>query len=298
MTSPDLHSLNEDVVAVQLSGGLGNQLFQYAAGRAASHRLGCRLWLDLSSLVDTPEEVTRRDFELAPCLLKATPLVIPEEGWSEYRQEGFAFDPEFDRIEPGCKMIGGFQSELFFASARDEIRRDLTAPMPHDSTLSRAFAEIWTERDPVAVHVRRGDYKKAGSQAFHGLLGRSYYRKAIDHLIQRRDPSRFFLFSDEPDEASELLEGLCTFSVVQGDPSQPWRDMKLMAACSHHILANSSFSWWGSWLSSNPEKIAVAPYHWFARPVMRRLNTIDLHPPGTVLIRPEFDDERATVYAA
>jgi hypothetical protein len=298
VTNPDLSSLNEDVVAVQLSGGLGNQLFQYAAGRAASLRLGCRLWLDLSSLVSTQEGVTKRDFELGPCLLKATPLLIPGEGWAEYRQDGFAFDPEFEAVGPGCKMIGGFQSELFFASAREEVRRDLTAPMPHDPAFSSLLAGIWEEREPVAVHVRRGDYKKAATQAYHGLLGRSYYAKAIDHLVQRCDPSRVFLFSDDPDEASELLDGLCDFTVVEGDPSRPWRDMKLMAACSHHVMANSSFSWWGSWLSDNPGKIAVAPYDWFARPVMRRLNTIDLHRPDTVLIRPDFDDERAVVHAA
>jgi hypothetical protein len=135
--------------------------------------------------------------------------------------------------------------------------------------------------------VRRGDYLNHGTAEFHGILGESYYREAIDRIdVALGEGADFFIFSDDPAAAEQVLNFMprSRLTHVYGDAERPWEDMALMARCRHHVTANSSFSWWGAWLNRSPDKIVVAPRAWFAPAELKKRNTADLYPPGWILV--------------
>lgn len=274
----------QDNICVCLSGGLGNQLFQYAAGRAASLRLGCPLVLDISSLNKASVRAYALDqFAIDANLLSADQAL--EENWRTYNQPSFHYTEDFEGIEPGTRLSGYFQSELFSRNYEQEIRQDLRLVQTAPSFEDKAH-RIDRARIPVSIHVRRGDYvENARTSAYHGICGPDYYTKAL--RIMRgllEGPATFFVFSDDPAAAQDLFGHEDQRSVVLMPTGSPAEDMKLMARCHHQIQANSSFSWWGSWLNTRPERIVIAPRHWLARETLRNLNTVDLYLDGTIII--------------
>jgi hypothetical protein len=132
-------------------------------------------------------------------------------------------------------------------------------------------------RCAVAVHVRRGDYvRNARTNEFHGLCTPEYYQAAAKYVVDRIDEPTFLVFSDEPEWVQANLKlGRPTIYVTHDGNCAPHHDMWLMSQCSHHIIANSSFSWWGAWLCRNEKKMVVAPKRWFRDP---KVNTSDLIP--------------------
>ena len=150
-----------------------------------------------------------------------------------------------------------------------------------------ALRRIETSRLPISVHVRRGDYLKPGTLEYHGILDQPYYREALARLkAGAGEGAELFVFSDDAVAAEQVLNFVPKSRLVhvRGDQGRPWEDMALMARCRHHVIANSSFSWWGAWLSRSPDKIVVAPRAWFAPAELKKLSTADLYPPGWMLI--------------
>lgn len=275
-----------DAIAIQLAGGLGNQLFQYAAGRATSLRLGCDLLLDLSFL-DFKELRVRRPYTLDAFQINAEieSTSSRKATWSEYRQPSYSFDREFCNITARTRLIGYFQSELFFKDYLDIIRLDLRLHVPVSVAFESVAAAIKASSNPVSVHLRRGDLvEDPRTGAVHGLCDNAYYekaRKVLEGLAARPD---YFIFTDDRGAADEVFKNVASRQIVRTPPEKPWEDVILMSHCQHHILANSSFSWWGSWLNPRQDKIVVAPRFWFARETLRTLNTADLYLDGTILI--------------
>jgi len=117
----------------------------------------------------------------------------------------------------------------------------------------------------VSLHVRRGDYTLAAEGNI--ALPLDYYHRAIDLIRQRFDDPVFFIFSDDIEFARKNLPaGMRQVFVEGNDDLSSHEDLRLMAACQHHIIANSSFSWWGAWLNPSSEKVVVAPRHWLLSP--------------------------------
>jgi hypothetical protein len=303
------------VIRVSLIGGLGNQMFQYAAGKALAERHGVPLALDISGF---------RDYALRPFLLDR--LLVPEAAaavqtepsrkpetnftrakWkaridrllgkarlpklasspNEYREPHFHYDPAFETLGPRISLFGYFQSERYFNSIAGDLRDWFSPREPLGAAAAAALKRIEASRLPVSVHVRRGDYLKPGTQEVHGILGESFYRQVFDRLenmIGRE--AEIFIFSDDPAAAEQVLNFIPGWRLnhVRGDPERPWEDMALMARCRHHVIANSSFSWWGAWLNPSPDKIVVAPRAWFAATELNKRNTIDLYPAGWILV--------------
>lgn len=278
--------MTRNVIAIQLAGGLGNQLFQYAASRALSLRRNCDLLLDLSRL-DCEELRVRRPYALDAFQISAE---IESPGsrkatWSEYRQPAYCFDPRFCYITARTRLIGYFQSELFFKDYSDIIRADLRLHVPVSAAFESVAAAIKASSNPVSVHLRRGDLvEDPRTAAVHGLCDNAYYekaRKVLEGLVGGPD---YFIFTDDWGAADEVFKNLARRQIVRTPPDKPWEDLILMSLCRHHILANSSFSWWGSWLNPRRDKIIVAPRFWFAREALRTMNTSDLYLDGTILI--------------
>ncbi len=304
------------MITVSLIGGLGNQMFQYAAGKALAARHGVPLALDVSGF---------RNYALRPFLLdrlqvpeadavsassapaakapdrfarslwrqRADRLLafagLPKSAMSlgEYREPHFHFDPAFERLGPQTALFGYFQSERYFASIAENLADWFSTREPLGDAAAAVLTRIERSQMPISVHVRRGDYLKPGTAEFHGILGELYYREALRRLEDTigRD-AELFVFSDDAAAAEQVLNFVSRSRLVHvcGDPKCPWEDMALMARCRHHVIANSSFSWWGAWLNRWQDKVVIAPHAWFALGELSKQNTGDLYPPGWVLV--------------
>ncbi len=284
------------MITVLLNGGLGNQLFQYATGRALAERHGVELRLDLSRLEHPEPGDTRRNFELSslcinasiisdtdrkPCgkykavlnrqLLKAG---LPGFGYIVLREQSCRFDPLILKAPFSCALEGFWQSERYFG----EI-----APLLQQELRLKQASKTWLESvsslpdSTVALHVRRGDYiTNPAAARFHGTCSRDYYRKAVGILLQHHPDSRLIVFSDDPAWCLEHLDIGQPFRLAADfGLRSPAEELMMISCCAHQIIANSSFSWWGAWLNKSPHKMVIAPSRWFAD---TRIYTGDLVP--------------------
>jgi hypothetical protein len=303
------------VITVSLIGGLGNQMFQYGAGKALAERHRVPLALDVSGFKDYALRPFLLDRLLVPEAIGAVggePAKNPEMNFkraqwkgridrllekaglpklasspNEYREPYFQYDPAFEALGPRTSLFGYFQSERYFNSIAGNLRNWFSPREPLGDVASAALERIEASRLPVSVHVRRGDYLKPGTHEVHGILGESFYREVFDRLESMiGHEAELFIFSDDPAAAEQVLSFIpgSRLNHVRGDPERPWEDMALMARCRHHVIANSSFSWWGAWLNPSSDKIVVAPRAWFVATELSKRNTADLYPAGWILV--------------
>ncbi len=130
---------------------------------------------------------------------------------------------------------------------------------------NREAAEQIQTTNAISVHVRRGDYAtNPATQAFHGILPAEYYRAAVREVSQAVRNPHFYVFSDDPDWCRHNLDLGHSTTFVDHNRARGSDDLRLMSLCAHHIIANSSFSWWGAWLNPREEKIVIAPRRWVA----------------------------------
>jgi len=198
------------------------------------------------------------------------------------REKGFSFDSRILELKGDVHLHGYWQSEKYFKDIRETILEDFTPIRPLRGRNQKVLDEIGSSSS-ISVHVRRGDYViDPQTNKFHGICGPEYYKKAVEIIAKKVKSPVFYFFSDDIDWVKNNLRTKFKNVYVdwnQGD--QSFVDMQLMSHCRHHILANSSFSWWGAWLNRNPHKIVVAPERWFQE---RSLDTRDLIPEGWLKI--------------
>lgn len=273
------------MIVVRLSGGLGNQLFQYAAGRALSSRLDAELVLDRSWFGQRSWRTTSRPYELDPyplqartletrelptlalytnAMLKRVPLGALRGPLRLVREAHPGFDPSFLALRDDVYLDGYWQSPRYFESLAAHVRREATPTVAMSGDDRRVIASMESS-DPVAVHVRRGDYVSVRAAAkAHGALSIDYYRAATSAVLERLRAPQFLVFSDDPKWTRENLRiDAPTQYVAHNGAAGAFQDLRLMASCRHQIVANSSLSWWGAWLNPNPGKIVIAPEPWF-----------------------------------
>jgi hypothetical protein len=294
------------MVIVRLLGGLGNQMFQYAAGRAIAHRTSAPLRLDLAFYkrpAQSSSPDTSRTYDLDRLNIQAGiasrddvqqierahrrsvlariatrfPAIRPLCRDLVVNERHFNFDPGVTRLRGNVYLDGYWQSEKYFQRIAPAIRKELAVKGEPDDA-NREMARRIRRGFSVSVHVRRGDYvSNSVTHAVHGTCTIDYYRAAIAQIVNVGVQPELFVFSDDPAWAQENLRvDYPTTYVTHNGPDKSHEDLRLMSLCSHHVIANSSFSWWGAWLSDNPGKRVVAPRQWF-RTVER--NTADLIPP-------------------
>ena len=269
------------MVVVRLRGGLGNQMFQYAAGRRLALQLGTELKLDATAYmaganrhyslthfrvaaeVATPRKI---DYWLGRgnVLARLSVRFFQRKSIQQVTEQNFRFDPEVLTLPDNVYLDGYWQDERYFADASDQIRKDLSFHEP----LRGRNAELATRIGSctaVALHVRRGDYvDNPSTNAWHGVCSTTFYRNSIERINADCDDPVFFVFSDDLAWARRNLPLPCNAVFVAGnDATQAALDLHLMTLCRHHIIANSSFSWWGAWLAKHPDQIVLAPKHWY-----------------------------------
>lgn len=222
-----------------LQGGLGNQMFQYAAGMGVAERLQEALFLDNTFY----NQHKQRQYELGLFPISAK---IANRTSTPILEKGF----RYQEISQSGTMIGYWQSEKYFEHIADKIRQEFALPK-HD-----------IDSDMVAVSVRRGDYLALGD--VFNILDEEYYADAREVFPD----STFVVFSDDPEWCEKHLDWADI--VVKGNPAIV--DLALLASFKNHIIANSSFAWWGAWLADGDT--VVAPREWFTN----GLDTTDLIP--------------------
>ena len=283
-------ALSPPTVTVGVLGGLGNQMFQYATARAVAHRNAVPLRLDLRAFdantllkpglhrwnIDardaTPEELRRHRRWSIDLARRVRPL---GRALRCHAETSLAFDPQVMHLKAPVHLSGYFQSERYFAEIRHLLMDQFSPRLPL-LPAHRAMAEAAAASPSISVHVRRGDYvSEARNVAVHGSCSVDYYSRAIEMLHARYGPATCYFFSDDLDWVRQHLPRPAHAVYVEGNADAPEVDIHLMAACHHHVCANSSFSWWGAWLGRHPEKCVVAPAHWFA---LSRHDAVDLVP--------------------
>jgi len=243
-----------------LKGGLGNQMFQYAFGRAESLQKDTSLKLDLSDLLFPllfRSKETPRTYKLDHFNIKAE--VITPKRRPLIRQ---LVRKAYEKI---IKKERNFQSEKYFKEYEDIIRADFSLKESLSEKAAFMEEQIHSSSSPVSVHVRRGDYiTDIATALYHGALPLSYYEASMKEMNNRIPDATFIIFSDDIEWAKENLPVSQHAIFVSDKTLQDYEELILMSKCMHHIIANSSFSWWGAWLNANEGKMVIAPKRWFA----------------------------------
>ena len=271
------------MIIARIMGGLGNQLFIYAAARSLALRTGRELKLDLIN--GFSEDAFGRSYLLDRFPIQATPATADEVApyrlnsgclrrqrklnrylpcsWKNYYEERSLFDPRLTTFNPRRSPIyleGYWQREAYFTSHAAQIRAELTPNLVHSPAAQRMAAHI-DQTASVCVHVRRQEYEH--------VLDKGYYSRALSDLSAIVKNPVFFVFSDDPAWGRKNIQPAAEVIHVDSDttPTGALIDLNLMTRCCHHIIANSSFSWWGAWLSTRRDQHVVAPAHWGYRAV-------------------------------
>lgn len=288
----------------ELTGGLGNQLFQYAAARSLARREARALYFawhlhrgntQRSFMLDhfrLPEGVHRTPlgYRTLCSLGLRVPLTDRKAGklWRlamcrlhTLRESSFSYAPLASSAE-GVVTEGYFQSWRYFADLEAELRETLRPWREPSERNAQLLARISRE-NAVCVHVRRGDYVTSkDASAYHGCLPADYYHAGIEALDTAARGATFYVFSDDSAWARQnLLLGASTTVVDHNGVDVPWEDLRLMSACRHFVIANSTLSWWAAWLGPHADKRVVAPKRWFTG---ARHDTKDLCPHSWTLL--------------
>ena len=279
------------MIIIRLIGGLGNQLFQYGLGRRIAHDRDLPLKLDISGFdayklheYCLHRFAIRQEFAqpgeiavFANRRLQRIRALLPIRFQSLIAERHFHFDPEVLKTTRQSLYLDGYwQSEKYFKSIEGILREELTITVEADE-MNRRIADRIRSVNAVSVHIRRGDYvTNQKTLDYHGVAPIAYYLRAVPEVVAEVDAPHFFVFSDDPDWAKQnlALDHPCTF-VSHNGADRNYEDLRLMTLCRHHIIANSSFGWWGAWLAESERQIVVAPKRWFNDPTP---NTEDLIP--------------------
>ena len=261
-------------VVVKLQGGLGNQMFQYAAGLALARRAGAKLKLDLGFLLDrTPRpNFTFRDydldlFNLAPdCGVVNYGISGSESGLPPFKEKHFHYDRDFETLGAGTYLDGHWQSPRYFKAVGEEVCRTFTSFRAPLNSEQQALADRIRSSNAVCLDVRRGDYvSNPASVAVVGVCYEDYYETAVRYFLKRFPDAHFFVFSDDIEwcRKAELVKGApCTFVTDDYAGDRFGGKLQLMIGCRHFIIPNSTWGWWAAFLSESPDKTVIAPSPW------------------------------------
>lgn len=294
------------MVIVYLMGGLGNQMFQYAAGRRLAYVLKADLRLDTNEFdVDklrtyalgafniqehfaTAEEVAAFTISKRGILnrLVERMLRIPCNPPSTHiKEKHFHFDSSVLSLNDDVYLDGYWQSEKYFVDASNIIFKEFTVKSPQTGK-NKELAELITSCNAVSIHVRRGDYiSDPHISKLYRTCDLAYYIRCFDKITQSIQNPHFFIFGDEPKWIRKNINLPYSTTIVDhnGD-DKSYEDLRLMSICKHNIIANSSFSWWGAWLNQNPKKMVFAPKQWFSKERQASRKMDDLLPASWSLL--------------
>tara|TARA_B100001559_G_scaffold19696_1_gene16301 strand:+ start:2416 stop:3210 length:795 start_codon:yes stop_codon:yes gene_type:complete len=247
-------------------GRLGNQMFQYSTLKSIAKKHGYDFTIPPSTFSDPYKEhqlfeAFKLDSLPAENIRFNNAQNMVQEGYFHFNEDLYNTCPD------DVDLFGYFQTEKYFADIRDELLEDFTF-LPNIYNPAKEMRDEMSD-EIIALHIRRGDYVE---QPWHGPQTTDYYETALSLLPQELP---VVIFTDDPIWAfDQKLFAPDRFSISEGNSNL--FDMCLMSMCQYHIIANSSFSWWGAWLSDS--KQVIAPKRWFGPPLDEKNDTKDLVP--------------------
>ncbi|HVM77090.1 MAG TPA: alpha-1,2-fucosyltransferase [Candidatus Paceibacterota bacterium] len=280
-------------------GGLGNQMFQYAAGLALAKRNGADFFCDITHINDRfpRRNFTYRTFDL-PKVFSIEPrytalsklsqaLPIPgvwlgidllfmniREEFHQleiiYEDKRLEFDPAVLAAKGNVMLYGRWENEKYFKDTEADVRQAFRFRNLLTGEASLVAKQIESSNS-VSIHVRRGDYAAFKNvQQTMGETNINYYHDALRHMASRVQNPRFFVFSDDVEWCKKNLPQEFSYTFAEPTSAGPHAafHLELMSRCKHNIIANSTFSWWGAWLNANPGKMVIAPKRWYADPAL------------------------------
>ena len=271
------------MIIIEIIGGLGNQMFQYALGRYLSEKNNVDFKLDITGFENyslrnyelgifnikesfaSPEEIEEIKYKKQNIIIKMLRRKKEKKLSKNYIQEKhFHFDPEILGIKDNVYLSGYWQSEKYFMEIADILKKEFSIKSEPNAK-NREFLEKIKNTNSVSLHIRRGDYvSDAQTKSVHCVNFDEYYVNAVNLMKEKLENPHFFIFSDEPEWVKNNFAQDMEFIIVDCNSSDTgYEDMRLMSNCRHNITANSSFSWWGAWLNNNPDKIVITPQKWF-----------------------------------
>lgn len=277
------------MIIVRITGGLGNQMFQYAFARTLQargkkvilqwhgHRTKSRHngW-ELDAIFAKPLSQKIRVANPSPLLNSAAWFMRKTARRREPSNIGF--NPEFLEAAKGY-LDGYWQTEKYFSALEETIRSEFRFK-PLTGMKNTELQKHIASESCVSVHVRRGDY--LNHPGLGDICNAEYYEQALKELDSKQPGSVVVVFSDDIAYCRELFSGRDAVFVDWNQGPNSWMDMALMSQCRHHVIANSSFSWWGAWLGINPDGITLAPERWFAE--KSEVTNFDIYPEAWITI--------------
>jgi hypothetical protein len=265
------------MIIIQILGGLGNQMFQYAFYKSLQNE-GINVYADLSHFeqyplhngyelervfnisVRTPSKFILNLFRpnQTDWIFRKLKRVLNLKKTYRVEENEFRFDASF-LSNTNQYYAGYWQNEEYFYNIADQIKHDFRFPEIEGIENQTVMQQI-INAESVAIHVRRGDYIK--DPLLGGICNLDYYEQAILSINSKIKDTQFFVFSDDMAWCRQnlKLENVTYIDLNKGKNS--YIDMQLMSNCKHNIIANSSFSWWGAWLNNNTNKVVIAPGKW------------------------------------
>ncbi len=281
------------MIIINLKGGLGNQMFQYAFGRQLSITKKIELKLDKTGYDKNKYRSysldvfnTQADFATDEEIAKLKyPWGLVSKGWRWFkfkilRLQYIGWFPDMLKVKDNSYIDGFWQSYKYFDDIIDVLAKEFSLKIPLEETHSELIKQM-TSTNSVALSVRRTDYLWPQNLRTIGICSANYYNKAIDLIASKIKNPYFFIVTDDLDWVKENIDfkGYPVFYVseLRKDNSiNYYQEMMIMSKCKHGIIANSSFSWWPALLSINPDKIIIAPNPWFT---ISTVKTEDIIPP-------------------
>ncbi len=249
---------------VEIAGGLGNQMFQYTFSKYLETVTGKPALLYLNYFdyaAKDPNIICAREFDLSCFNVRYSSV----KGTVKYGK--LVTDAEFVD-DPGSIPLGFYkgywQDKRYFESISDVIKTDLCLNPQYITSDIEKEAKLLSDSDSVSIHIRRNDYQLGNNKEIFFQLDASYYESALEYLsdVLEKDLT-LFVFSDDLDYVKNNYVFLNLYEHHFMTGHKAYEDLYLMTRARHHIIANSTFSWWGAVLSDCTDGITIAPRHWY-----------------------------------
>jgi len=291
------------MITIKISGGLWNQMFQYAYIQALSekHKQEFSLdtndyktyfrpfelsifWVDQTNYTQKnipPYQRFSANNKYLAVGLHLVQKILRKYDSKHFIEKQYNFDEDFLNITSGY-IQWVFQTQKYFKNIEDTIRKNFSFPkiyLPANSDIAKTIQAS----NSVSIHIRRWDYVASSkAQNFHGTCNIPYYEKAIQKIKSSIHAPHFFIFSDDIEWVKQnlIVDGPSHY-IDWNTWNNSWEDMRLMSLCKHNIVANSSFSWWWAWLNNYKEKIVIGPGRWINDD---SYNTTDVMPKSWIKI--------------
>ncbi len=295
----------KNVIITELSGGLGNQLFQYSAGKSLAKKLGVPLILDLGNYKDSKRPYALDIFDINPRIATieeieqakrgeifrkiahkisarlenpVSYILLLITGFYVFKEPYSHFYPDFFRLPKNSLLRGNWQSQKYFENIIDDLRNELVFRSDIKEKCLEMLSQI-SSINSVSIHVRREDYLDKPEK--YPVCSIEYYKEAVKILEQKISEPVYFIFSDDTKWFKGNMGFIKNAIFISDKTYRDCDEFFLMSLCKHNIIANSSFSWWAAKLGKNRDKLVIAPKMWFGGHIK---DTMDIVPSSWIKI--------------